>query len=152
MQIWKSNNIFVFISKQYVKDFALKHLFLYEICAHEICEKFIYKHSETIEYVKNFAYLLRNLQTLRVNNSRILRIKNAKFLGYCFYMGTNIKGDLQICMSVFLIFVLSCTCKNSMWLSNLDGSLWRALITSEMIHSRSNPSWLLLLLLQWGIS
>ena len=25
----------------------------FEICAREICEKFVYKHSETIEYVKN---------------------------------------------------------------------------------------------------
>ena len=36
------------------------------------------------------AYFLRNLQTSRVNNSRILRIKNAKFWGYYFYMNTNI--------------------------------------------------------------
>ena len=26
---------------------------VFEICAHEICERFVYKHSETIEYVKN---------------------------------------------------------------------------------------------------
>ena len=36
------------------------------------------------------------------NNSRILRIKNAKFSGYCFYMNTNIWGDFQICVSVTL--------------------------------------------------
>ena len=35
----------------YVDDFELKHLLLFEIC--DICEKFVYKHSETIEYVKN---------------------------------------------------------------------------------------------------
>ena len=29
----------------------LKHLLLFEICACEISEKFVYKHSETIEYV-----------------------------------------------------------------------------------------------------
>ena len=28
------------------------HLLLFEACALEICEKFVYKHSETIEYVK----------------------------------------------------------------------------------------------------
>ena len=33
---------------------------------------------------------LRNLQTSQGNNSKILRIKNAKFLGYYFYMNTNI--------------------------------------------------------------
>ena len=32
---------------------TLKHLLRSEICAREICEKFIYKHSKTIEYVKN---------------------------------------------------------------------------------------------------
>ena len=31
---------------------TLKHLILFEICAREIFEKFVYKHSETIEYVK----------------------------------------------------------------------------------------------------
>ena len=40
----------------------------------------------------------------RANNSRILRIKNAKFSEYCFYMNTNIQGDFQICISVPLNF------------------------------------------------
>ena len=53
MQILKSANIFVFMWKNYVEDFSLKHLLISEICAREICEKFVYKHSETIEYVKN---------------------------------------------------------------------------------------------------
>ena len=48
MQIWKPTNIFVFIWKYYVEDITLKHLLLYEIC-----EKCVYKHLETIEYVKN---------------------------------------------------------------------------------------------------
>ena len=47
---------------------------------------FVYKHTETIEYVKKLAYLLRKVQTLRVNNLRILTIKNAKFPGDYFYM------------------------------------------------------------------
>ena len=29
-------------------------------------------------------------------------MKNAKFLGYCFYMNTNISRDFQICISVSL--------------------------------------------------
>ena len=53
MQIWKSANIFVFTWKQYVEDFTLKRLLRFEICAREICENFVYKDSETIEYVKN---------------------------------------------------------------------------------------------------
>ena len=44
------------------------------------------------------AYFLRNLQTLQVNNSRIIQIKNTEFSGSCFYMNR----DLQICISVFL--------------------------------------------------
>ena len=36
-----------------VEDITLIHILFFEICAREICEKFIYKHSETIEYVKN---------------------------------------------------------------------------------------------------
>ena len=48
MQIWKSANIFVCIWKQYVEDFKLKNVLLLEIREREICETFIYKHSETI--------------------------------------------------------------------------------------------------------
>ena len=36
---------------------------------------FVYKHTETIE----IAYFLRQIQTLRVNNLRILIIMNANF-------------------------------------------------------------------------
>ena len=36
-----------------IEDFTLKHLLLFEISAREICEKIVYKHSETIEYIKN---------------------------------------------------------------------------------------------------
>ena len=32
--------------------------------------------------------------------SLLFRIKNAKFLGHCFYMNTNIQRDFQICINV----------------------------------------------------
>ena len=96
MQIWKSAYIFVFIWKWYAGDFTLKHLLLSEICARDMCEKFVYKHSETKKYVKKLAYFLRNSQTSQVNNLRILRIKNAIFSGYCFYMNTNIGKFLNL--------------------------------------------------------
>ena len=51
---------------------------------------------------KKLAYVLRNLQTSRENNSEILRIKDANFSGYCFNVNINIKGDFQICVSVLL--------------------------------------------------
>ena len=53
MEIWKSANLFAFIWKYNVEGFTLKHLLIFEICAREMCEKFAYKHSETIEFVKN---------------------------------------------------------------------------------------------------
>ena len=31
---------------------------------------------------------------------QVLRIKNAKFSDYCFYMNTNIQGGFRICISV----------------------------------------------------
>ena len=37
-----------------------------------------------------------------MNNSRNLRIKNEKLLGYDFYMNWNIYGDFQICIRVSL--------------------------------------------------
>ena len=45
-----------------------------------------------------------NLAPFHVYNSIIPRIKNAKFSGYCFYLNTNLYGDLQICINVPLIF------------------------------------------------
>ena len=41
-----------------------------------------------------------NKQTLRVNNSRIPRIKNAKFSEYYFYMNWNIQKNFQTFISV----------------------------------------------------
>ena len=50
--------------------------------------------------LKNSLFL-RNLQTSQENNSRILRMKDAKFSGHCcFYRNTNIYRDFQICISV----------------------------------------------------
>ena len=69
---------------------------------------FVYKHTETTEYVKKLAYCLRKIQTLRVNNSRILMIK--KFSGYYFHINLNILGDFQIYISV----PLNILCLNNM--------------------------------------
>ena len=84
MQIYKSPYTFVFIQKQYPEDIPFLILGILELHTHKVCEIFVYKHAETI------AYFLRKIQTLRVNNSRILSIKNAKFSGYYFYMNLNI--------------------------------------------------------------
>ena len=39
--------------EKYHADCALQHLSLFEIFALEICEMFVYKNTEKIEYVKN---------------------------------------------------------------------------------------------------
>ena len=39
--------------KKSVEGFTFKNLLFFEICARWICEKFVFKHSETIKYVKN---------------------------------------------------------------------------------------------------
>ena len=43
------------------------------------------------------------MQISRLNNSRNVRIKNSKLLGYYFHANTNIKGDFQIYISVPLM-------------------------------------------------
>ena len=48
------------------------------------------------------VYFLRNLQTSLANNSRILRIKNVKFSGYCYDTNIYIQGDFQICISALI--------------------------------------------------
>ena len=46
------------------------------------------------------SLLFKKIQTLRVNNSIIFTIKDAKFSGYYFYINLNILRDFQICISV----------------------------------------------------
>ena len=46
MKIWKSPKIFVFIWKWYVEGFTLKHLLPFQVCAHELNETFVYKHTD----------------------------------------------------------------------------------------------------------
>ena len=79
----------VFIQKYYPENFVFLILEIVELHTRNVSEMFIYKHTGTIEYVKK-AYFLRKMQTLRVNNSRIFTIRNAKFLGYYFYINLNI--------------------------------------------------------------
>ena len=85
------------------------------------------------------SLLFKKLQTSRVNNSRILRIKNAKFSGYCFYMNRNIYGDFQICISVplrclsenfmkffwCLLSVRLCKASSNLWLKILLPFSWK---------------------------
>ena len=53
MQIWISTYMFVFIQKHYPENFAFLILGILELHTRKVCEMFVYKHAETIEYVKN---------------------------------------------------------------------------------------------------
>ena len=53
MQIWKSTYMFVFKYKYYPENFAFLILGILQLYTRKVCEMFVYKHIETIEYVKN---------------------------------------------------------------------------------------------------
>ena len=68
-------------------------------------------------------------QTLRVNNLRILGVKNAKFSGYYYHMNINIQRIFQICISVPLILQIACRLCICYWgvfriLSNICGGIF----------------------------
>ena len=42
VQIWKSDNVFVFMWIYYVEDFTSKHLLPFKTCVPKICEKIVY--------------------------------------------------------------------------------------------------------------
>ena len=62
--------------------------------------KCLFKNIQKDEIRLKVAYFLRTIQTLQANNSRILRIQNATFLGYYSFMNTNIWRDFEICICV----------------------------------------------------
>ena len=76
--------MFVFIYNYYPENFTVLILRVLELFTHKVCEIFVCKHTETIEHVKNRLLFKKEKQTLRENNSKILRIKNAKFSGHYF--------------------------------------------------------------------
>ena len=60
-------------------------LLILKLFTRNVCEIFVYKDIETIEQLKSSLFFKKKIQTLRVNNSRILRIKNANFSAYYLY-------------------------------------------------------------------
>ena len=54
MQISKCRYIFVFMKRWYPEKFAFLILEILELYTRKVCEMFIYKHTETMEYVKNY--------------------------------------------------------------------------------------------------
>ena len=81
--------------QKYPENFAFLNPRVLELYSHKICKMFVCKHWK----VKEKSTFLRKIQTLRVNNWRILTtMKNVKFSGYYIYMSYNIKGDFKICL------------------------------------------------------
>ena len=60
LQIWKSSYMFVFMRKWNPEKFALLFLRILELYIRKVCEMFIYKRTETIEYVKNYLLFKKN--------------------------------------------------------------------------------------------
>ena len=52
MQIWKSLCMYLFIWKYYPENFAFLILRIIELYTRKVCVMFVYKHTETKEYVK----------------------------------------------------------------------------------------------------
>ena len=53
MLIWKFPYMFVLIWKYYPKNFVFLILGIFELYNRKVCEMFVYKHTKTIENVKN---------------------------------------------------------------------------------------------------
>ena len=53
MQIWKSTYMFIFHTKIISENFTFLILIILELYTLKVCEMFVYKHTETIEFVKN---------------------------------------------------------------------------------------------------
>ena len=81
-----------------------------------------YRNNRTYQ---KLAYFLRNIRTSLVNNSRILRIKNAKCSGYYIYMSPNIYWNSQLCISVPLMITIHI-------LLNFFAFLWADICDSNM--------------------
>ena len=70
----------------------------------------------------------------RTNDPRILRIKDAKFSVYCFYMNTNIYRYFQICISVTLKQAQKVNTEALIW--SIMGNFTVLLIKSRKISAK----------------
>ena len=92
--------MFVFISKHSPENFAFLILGLSNYIPIKFAKFLFTNIKKQQNMLKKLAYFLRKIQFLRVNNSRILTIKKAKFSRYYFHINLNILRDFQICISV----------------------------------------------------
>ena len=76
----------LFLYKKYTEGFALQHILFY-LCAPEIYEIFVYKLTETMEYVRYENYILHGQITTQLLG--LIMRKVIVISGYCFYMNPN---------------------------------------------------------------
>ena len=138
MQIWKSCNPFLFTSETVSRRVRILTPFNFgdmpTLDIRNVCLQ-IYRNNRIRWKV---AYFLRKIQTLHGNNSRILRIQNAIFSGYYFYMDTNIWRDFQICISVPLMVIENqCLKMFKLFIFNEDFFLWIFTLVSHIFSASS---------------
>ena len=103
MQIWKYCKCIANVSSSYknnITQIAHNNTFHFLRYAHFRFVNLLTKIQKQKNTLKSSLHFKKKKQTLRVNNSKILRIQNAKFSGYHFYMDTKILRDFQICISL----------------------------------------------------
>ena len=77
-----------------ISEYNIFHFLRY---AHSRYAKYLFEDMRKQQNTLKSSLLCNKNANLLVCNSRILKIKNAKFLVCCFHMNTNIYGDFQIC-------------------------------------------------------
>ena len=73
---------------------------LFEIYAFYICKMFASNIKKQQNGFKKQPTFFKKIETLRLNNSGIIKIENAKCSGYYFNINANMEGDFQICISI----------------------------------------------------
>ena len=138
MQIWKCANVFVFMWKLYVQEFTSKHFTFWDMRIWDMWNVCVQTFRNNRICYK-LAYFLRNLQTWKVNISRIHRIKSPKFSGYCFYMNTTYREIFK-----FALVYLYCMYLSSQLFFKTPNETWKRqekciLQWSTDLNSKSIP-------------
>ena len=85
MQIWKSSYIFFFIYKYCPENVAFLILRIFELYTRKVCKMFVYKHTETIEYIKKLANFLEKCKIYGWITRGFLGLRMENFQGVIFY-------------------------------------------------------------------
>ena len=84
MQILKSPYMFLVIEKYYPENFAFWILIILELFTSKVCKTFVYKHTETIEYVKKWANFYEKYKMYGWITREFLGLRMQNFQGIIF--------------------------------------------------------------------